>query len=163
MRLLDRKRHDARVRRVAADERDVGSMQRGQHARRRRHAVGRQNLACQIGRSGVRHGVVRVHDVEPMVARQTDEGGGERKQVLRLAEQRICWRLDPLEREAWNARPPSERLVAADQVDLVAAARELAAQLGGHDAAAAEVRVAADADLELAPGRAAALRRTLRP
>ena len=90
---------------------------------------------------------MRVHDVEPMVARQTDEGGSERKQVLRLAEQRIRRRLDPLEREAWNARPPSERLVAADQVDLVAAARERMGQFGGDDAAAAERGVADDPDV----------------
>jgi hypothetical protein len=49
---------------------------------------------------------VRVHDVEAMVARQADESGGERKQVLRFAEQRIRRCLDPLEREAWNALPP---------------------------------------------------------
>ena len=90
---------------------------------------------------------MRVHDVEPMVARQADEGGGERQQVLRFAEQRIRRRLDPLERKAWNARPPAERLVAADQMDLVAAARERMGQLRGDDAAAADRGVADDPDV----------------
>jgi hypothetical protein len=78
----------------------------GQHPRRRRHAVGRQDLTGQIGRGRVRHGVVCVHDVEPMVARQAHEGGGERQQVLGFAEQRIRRCLDPLEREA-RAHPPA--------------------------------------------------------
>ena len=71
----------------------------------------------------------------------------QREQVLRLAEQRVRRHLDRLERQAGNARPPSERRLAADQMNAVPAIRQRMRQLGGDDAAAADRRVTHHADV----------------
>ena len=52
------------VRRLAAEQRDVRAVQRRQHARRGRVAFRGEDLAGEVGRGRVRHGVVRVDDVE---------------------------------------------------------------------------------------------------
>ena len=149
-RLLDRKRHDSRVRRIAADERDVGAVQRGDGPRRRPATPSAARIwPREIGRGRVRNGVMRVDDVEPLgratrwtIVLASDE------QVLRLAEQRIRRRLDPVERQAAaDSRRQPERLVAADEMDLVAAARQRMRQLGRDDAAAADRGVADDPDV----------------
>ena len=69
--------------------------------------LGAQNLIGEIRRRRVRHGVVRVHDVELLLARDADDGVGERQQVLRLAEQRIRRRVHALERQSRAARRAS--------------------------------------------------------
>ena len=88
-------------RRIAADERDVGSVQCGQHPRRRRHAVGRQDLTepdRPRSREARRSARARCRADRSRDRRTRAVASGE--QVLRFAEQRICRRLDPLEREA---------------------------------------------------------------
>ena len=79
--------------------------------------VDAQNLPRQIRRRRVRDGVVRVHDVEPLVARHLNDLVGERQQVLRLAEQRIARRLDAVERQARLIVAEPDRHVAAEDVD----------------------------------------------
>ena len=121
------KRDDLRVRAIAAEQRDVGAVQRGDHARhdaavvddaricRARYAA----VACGIG-------VVRVDDVELLVARHLHDLVGQRQQVLRLAEQRIARRLDPVERQARLVVAEPERRVAAEDVHVVSARRPAA-------------------------------------
>ena len=101
----------------------------------------------------MRHGVMRVDDVEGVGPRHVDDLGREREDVLRLAEQRVGGRLDRVhdDRPARVAQP--ERDLAAEDVDLVAAPREAHRQLGGDDAAAADGGVADDADAHPAASR----------
>ena len=64
--LVDAERDGLGVRRVAADQRDIRAVQRRHDLR---HAIGRvrrHDLAREIGGRGVRHGVMRVDDVEMM-------------------------------------------------------------------------------------------------
>ena len=100
VRLLDAERHDLGIGRIASEQRDVGAVQRGDDAR---HAcrVWRSVSTClrQIRRGGMRNRVVRVHDVELLVARHLHDLGGQRQQILRLAKQRIARRLDAVERQ----------------------------------------------------------------
>ena len=98
----------------------------------------------EVRRGRVRNGIVRVHDVEPMLLGDPDDGVREGEQVLRLPKQRIPRYVDALEGEARDAGPPPERLVAADQVNLMFAQRERVRELGRHHTAAAEGRIADD-------------------
>ena len=87
VRLLNGEPDDFRIRAVGAEQRDVRAVQRGDDLRAPTRRSSRcQNLAGQIRRRRVRHGVVRVDDVEPLVARHLDDLVRQRQQVLRLAE-----------------------------------------------------------------------------
>ena len=82
--------------RVAADQRDIGAVQRGDRARRRH--VGRlQDVAREVCRRGVRNGVVSVHDVEAPLFGYAGDRIRQREQILRLPEQRIRWHLHAFE------------------------------------------------------------------
>ena len=106
-----------------------------------------QDVLGQVGRGRVRDGVVRVNDVEIRRPRQLDDLRREREQVLRLAEQRVGRRGHPVERHARLVVAQPERLLAADDVNLVAARGEALGQLGGDDPAASDRRVADHGDL----------------
>ena len=100
VRLVNRERHRFRVGVIAADERDVGPVQRGDHLR---HAIGRgrlKNLPGQVGGSRMRHGVVRMDDVELELTRDLDHSRGQCQDVLSFAEQRIRRRRHPVEIQA---------------------------------------------------------------
>ena len=64
----------------------------------------------------MRHGIVRVNDVELVLAGDADDGVGEREQVLRLAEEWIRRRIDAFERESRQPGAPAERDLAADEM-----------------------------------------------
>ena len=81
------------------------------------------------------------------VAGHLHDTRGEREDVLRLVEQRVVGRLDGVELDAAGIGPQPERDLAAQQVHLVAPPHEMAGQLGGDDAAAAQRGVTDDADL----------------
>ena len=98
-------------------------------------------------RGGVRNRVVRMHDVEPDLARDLHDLVGERQQVLGLAEQRIRGRDDLVKRESLLVFAQPERRLRADHVHLVPPARQRLPELGGHDAAPANRRVADDPDV----------------
>ena len=116
----------------------------------------RQHLLGQERRRGVRHGVVRVHDVEAEIARHLHHLVGDRQQVLRLAEQRIGRRQHLVERQARLIVAEPERRLRADDVHPVAADGQRLAELRGDDAAAADRGVTDDADVHGDPGVLAA-------
>jgi hypothetical protein len=145
--LLDRESDHVPVGRVAADVGDIGAVQGGDHPGWRRIALGLQNLVREVRGRRMGHCVMRMNDIEAMIPGNADDRIAEGEQVLRLPEQRVRRDFDALEREPGNAIAPPERLVAADHVDLMAAIRERVRELGGHHPAAAERRVADDADL----------------
>ena len=97
---LDRERHRLRVRLIAADERDVGAVQRRDDPRHAGRIAGRrQDLLGEVRRRRVRHRVVRMDDVEPDSRATCTIRRREREHVLRLAEQRIRRRVDPVKRQ----------------------------------------------------------------
>ena len=63
-----------------------------------------------------------------------------------MIEERIVARLDLVEEDVVDEAIEAPGHVGADEVHAVAAARQREADLGGDDAAAAEGRVAGDAD-----------------
>ena len=95
----------------------------------------------------MRHGIVRVDDVEPLLARNLDDLVREREQVLRLSEQRIAGRFHTMKRQAGLIVTEAKRRVAAQKMDPMTARRERLAQLGRDDAAAANRGIADDADV----------------
>ena len=152
--LLDRERHDLRVRRIVADQRDVGAVQRRHDLRRLTGC--RQHLTREKPGRRVRHRVVRVDDVQAELARHLDDAVGQRQQILRLAKQRIRRRRDLVEEQPFLEIAEPERRLGADEVRLMAAQRQGLPQLGRHHAAASDRRVADDADVQ---GRAHSWRR----
>ena len=119
VRPLDREGDHPGVRRIAADQRDVGPVQRRDGARRgRRRGARGEHLVGQIRGRRVRHGVVGVDDVEPALLGDPRNRVREREQILRLAEQRVRRHLDRHERQAGNAVAPPERRLAADEMHL---------------------------------------------
>ena len=145
-----------RVRRIAADQRDVGAVQRRHRLRR---APGRrvEHEAREIRGRRVRHGVVGVDDVEALAVGHLRDGVGQREQVLRLAKERVRRDLDLVEEQPRHSLPHPERRLAADDVNAMAANRECVSQLGRDYAAAADRGVAHHADVHVAcfssPGR----------
>ncbi len=88
VRVLDRERDRLRIGPIAADERDIGAVERRHDLR---HLARRleQDLFREIRRGGVRHRIVRVHDVELILARDLDDACRDREEILRLAEERV--------------------------------------------------------------------------
>ena len=147
VRLVDGERDRLQIGRVAADQGDVGAVQRRDDPRDVAVARGGQDLPGEPGRGRVRHRVVRVDDVEPAFAADLDDLVGQRQQVLRLAEQRVAGRPHGVEGESRLEVAQPHRRLAADEPHLVAAPREPLGELRGDDAAAADGCVADDADV----------------
>src|SRR6185503_18422237 len=146
VRLIDRECDNLRIRRIAADERDVGAVQGGDDARRHA-AVRADDLAREETGRRVRDGIVRVDDVEAELARNLDDLVRQRQQVLRLPEERIGRRQHLVKRQPRLELAEPERRLRADEVDLVTAPGQRLAELGGDDAAAAHRGVTDDADV----------------
>ena len=81
-----------------------------------------QHLPREERRRRVRHGVVRVDDVEAELARHLHDPVGQRQQILRLAKQRIGRRQHLVKRQPRLELAQPERRFRADEVHLVAAA-----------------------------------------
>ena len=78
----------------------------------------------------MRHGVVRMDDVEAMGFGDACDRGRQREQVLRLAKERIRRGGHLVEEEAFLKVAEPERPFRADEVHLMAAKRQRLAQLG---------------------------------
>jgi hypothetical protein len=149
VRSLDRKCHGLGIRRIAAKQRDIGTVQRGDDLRNLPARRLREDLLCEIGGCGVRNRIMRVDDVEGKLARELHDFIGKRQHVLRLAEQRIGWRLNAVEREASFVLAEPERRLRADQMHLMIPPRQRLGKLSGDDAAAADGCVAHHPDIHL--------------
>ena len=147
VRLLDAEGDGLRIRPVVADHRNVGAVQRGDHARHGGSIRRAEDLPREIGGRRVRHRIVRVDDVEPFFPRNLDDFVRERQQILRLSEQWIAGRFHTMERQARLIVSEAKRRVAAQNMNPVTARRERFAQLGRDDAAAANRGIADDADV----------------
>ena len=91
-----------------------------------------QDLLRQIGRGRVRHRVVRVDDVQAVLARDFDDAVGERERSAArgTADTPACGRGGTTGRAELAE---SERRIGADHVHVVAALRERLGQLGRDD------------------------------
>ena len=147
VRLLDRVGHDLRERRIAANERDVGPVQR-RHDPRDELTARLEHLPRQDRRRRVRDRVVRVDDLELELARDLHDLVRERQHVLRLAKERIARRIDLVKHQAGLIVAEAEWRVGADEMHLVATGRQCLRELGGNDAAAADGGVADDSDIQ---------------
>ena len=148
VRLLDRERDHAPIRRIAANQRDVGAVQRRHRPRRAIAGDDASIWSREIRRRGMRHRVVRVDDVEP---------------VLLARPARSCWSV----RAGTAARGTADRSGTSTGSNdspgtperqrnggsllmtctCVAAIGQRVRQLGRDDAAAADRRVADHADV----------------
>jgi hypothetical protein len=140
---LDAELRHPEERRLHPDDGDVRAVQRRDDADRSRQ----QQLPREVGARRERHRVVHVQQVERIVLDDLDHLGREREIARRLIEHRIRRRRDFVEVDVRLERAQAKRQAVRDEVDLEAAPRELAPELRRDDAAAAEVRVAHDADL----------------
>jgi len=90
---------------------------------------------------------VHMHEVEALAHRHLVLLDGQRERVRgRLLEERVLHLRDLVKRHALGEPAEPERARVGDEVDLVAAPRQLEAQLGGNSARAAVRRIAGDAD-----------------
>ena len=168
--LLDAERDDFRVRAIAAEQRDVGAVQRRDHGGR--HAAlcaTRESAARDTPRSRAEsrsaRGRCRAARRAPpatILLASDSRYCGSRKQ-------RIARRLDAMERQARLIVAKPNGVSRAEDVHAMAAHGQRLAELGRDDAAAADRGVADDADVHgsaLHQGRSARPargRRSLRP
>ena len=94
----------------------------------------------------VRDRVVDVEELEAVLARHLGHLHREREVVRRVLEQRVARDVHLVEADVLLEVAEAERQAVGDEVDVVAAARELLAELGRHRARAAHRRIADDPD-----------------
>ena len=136
IRLFDAVRDGFRIRRVAADDRDVSAVKRRDDGGSRASTV-RDDLACKVRGGRVRNRVVRVDDIERLRARNLHDLVRQREQVLRFPEERVRRRLDAMKGQPRLIAQPERRLT-ADDVHLMAALGKRRRELSGDDAAASD-------------------------
>src|SRR5581483_12506737 len=140
--LFDGEAGDGEVGPVGAHQGDIGAVQCGDEGQ----AAGRrQHVASQQRRNRVRDGVVDVQQVEMIDLGDLGHARGQREAVRRVLKQRVAGYFDLV---VVNARAGAEanRVGVGNEMDVVAAVRQLNAKLSGDDAAAAVGGVAGDAD-----------------
>ena len=134
-----------RVSRVLAEQRGVGPVQRRDHAR---PLIRRQHRPGEDRRGRVRHGVVDVQHVEPMVAAHLGHAHRQRQGVVGVSEQPVLVDRDGMKVQTRRVRGQAERALVGDEVHVVPARGQLFAERGGQHAAPAHGRVAGDADAQ---------------
>ena len=140
------KRGDGEIGAVEADQGDVGAMERGDE--REMDAAGGEHLFGEVGRDGVRNGVMDVEEVKAFPFGDLRHAGGEGKIVGRVLEERVVEELNLVEVDVGFAAGETEGRGRGDEVNVVATGGELDAELSSDDAGAAVGGVAGDADAE---------------
>ena len=143
---LDAEPGDGEVGAVEAHQGDVGTVEGGDEGDV--HAAGGEHLAGEVRGDGVGDGVMDVQEVERVELGDFGHAGGEGEIVGRMLEERVVEDLDLVEVDVVLAAGEAERLRRGDEVDVMAAGRELDAELGGDNAGSAISRVAGYADAE---------------
>jgi hypothetical protein len=127
--------------RIAAEDGDVGAVERGHQVRR-----SIEHAARQVRGGCVRNGVVDVDEIEAVALDDLGDLRRHRQLVRLVLEHRIARYGDLMEGEPLVGRKSAAGRSAGDDVELVTAAREAVRQLDGDDAAPAEARMADDPD-----------------
>ena len=131
------------IARIAPEERRVRAVERRHDSRPL--ALGEHPAGEDRGRR-MRDGVMDVEDVEPVVARHLGHLDRQRQRVVGVLEEPVVVDHNGVEEDPRRAPWQAERPLVADEVRLVAPAGQLLPQGRGEDAAAADGRVARDAD-----------------
>ncbi len=132
---------------VVAHQGDVRAVQRGDHL----EWLWRQNLSRQHSRDRVGHRIVDVNQIEALMPSHFDDLCGERQGVGWKLEQRVVRDHDLVVEEIGVDERQAGRQRIADDVNLITVRRQSHRQFGGHDAGAAESRIAANADPQRRP------------
>ena len=148
--LVDAEAGDGEIGAVEADERDVRAVQRGDEGQMK--ALGGEHLTSEQCGDRVRNRVVHVQEVERVDLGDLGHARGKREVVGRVLEERIVRDRDLVIADVFFAAVEAKGLRVGDEMHLVAARRELDAELGGDNAGAAVGGVAGDADLHKGPG-----------
>ncbi len=158
--LVDGEARDRQVRRIGADQRDVGAVQGGdvrQTAAFARMIAG-QHLPRQHGADRVRNRVVHVQQIEFVDLRDFGHARRQRQIVGRILEQRIARDFHFVIVDVGLRFGQANGLRVGDEVHLVTALRQFQAEFGGDHAAAAVGGITGDSDLQRLVGHRCALR-----
>ena len=130
---------------VGAEEGGIGAVERGDDFG---PAVLGEHVACEEGGGRVGHRIVRVDEIEAVVAGHFSEFHRKREGVVGIFEETVAVDFDRVKMDAGGVDRETERTFVTDEVDLMTAGGEFFAEGGGENAAAADTRVADDTDLE---------------
>jgi hypothetical protein len=147
---LDGVARDGQIAAVEPDERDVGSVQRGDE--RETAAAGGEHLAGEQGTDGVRDCVVDVEEIEIIELGDFRHSRGEGEIVGGEFEERVIGDGNLVIEDAVVAAGEAKGLRVGDEMDFVALGGELDSELSGDDAGAAVGGIAGDADAHGASG-----------
>src|SRR5664279_1254456 len=145
VRALDRELRDRAERGILANERDVGALQRRDDLHRAAGIL--EHLARDPRARCMRDRVVRVHELEIVIAHDFVNAHREREIVGRILEERIADDIHLVIENPGGEAAQAEGLLVRDEVDLVAARRERYAELRRDGAGSAVRGIAGDADL----------------
>ena len=134
------------IARIVTEQRGVRAVQRRDDARlqfRREHGL-REDC-----RRRVRHGVMDVEHVQPVFPADLRHPHRKRQGVIGIFEQLIFVDDDGMKMQSRRVFRQPERAFVAEEMDFMSAPRQILAQGGGENAAAADSRVTGDADFHI--------------
>ncbi len=140
--LLDRELHDGQVRPIRSHQRNVGPVQRGD-----KRQPSAQHLLGQQGADGVRNRVVHVQQIQARRLGHLRHAGRQRQAIRRIEEQRIGRDLHLVVVNPGVIGIQADGVGVTDEVNFMPPRRQLHAQLGSNNAAAAVGGVTGDADV----------------
>ena len=125
------------------DQRDVRPVKRRDE---RQLPSALHHLLREQRRDRMRNRVVDVQQIEIVSLRYLRHSRRERQAIRRVMEQRVLRDFDFVVVNAGNARIEPDGIRVRDEMDLVAAIRQLQSEFGGDNAAAAVRRITGDPD-----------------
>ncbi len=134
---------------IEADEGNVGTVQGGDEGQAA--ILAEQHLAREVRGDGVGNRVVDVEQVQVVIGCDFGHARGQGQVVRRVFKQGIVRDRDFVEGDVLLAAAQAEGLRVGDEVDLVTGGRQLDAEFGSDDAAAAVRGIAGNSDLHNEP------------
>ena len=134
-----------RIAGVAAQQRRVGAVQRGDNSRPQ---FRRQHFAGQNCRRGVRHRVVNVQHIEPVVTAHLLHFHRQRQRIVWILEKAIVVHLDAVKMQSRHIVRQPEGPFVAEEMDFMPAPHELFPQCRSQHAAAADSRITGNANVQ---------------
>src|SRR5215469_12753165 len=133
---------------IAAEQRGVGSVQRGDHAWLfffRQHGAGKN------GRRRVGHCIVHMEDVQMMVAADLSHSNRQGQGVVRIFEQAVIVHPYGMKVKPGSILRQAKRSFVTDEMDLVSPLSQLFPKLRRQDSAAANRRIAGYSNVHIPP------------
>ena len=94
----------------------------------------------------MRHGIMHMKHVQPLIAANFGHAHRERQGVVGIFEQTVIVNHDAMEMKSRSIRTQPKRPLVANEMHFVSPARQILPQRGRQNAAAANGRIAGDAD-----------------